>query len=82
MACCLTAPSHYLNQFWLLSRIYWHSSEGNFTSDILAIDRCNWFENYFFKILNLPGTNELKFIVLSLILALDANLAIFVTGDE
>ena len=27
MACCLTAPSHYLNQCWLItSKVYWHSS--------------------------------------------------------
>ena len=30
MACCLTAPSHYLNQCWLLSsQILWHLSEVN-----------------------------------------------------
>ena len=30
MACCLTAPSHYLNQCWLiLSKNQWHSAEGN-----------------------------------------------------
>ena len=28
MACCLTAPSHYLNQCWLISKVPWHSSEG------------------------------------------------------
>ena len=29
MACCLTAPSHYLNQSWLIiSMVLWHSSEG------------------------------------------------------
>ena len=28
MACCLTAPSHYLNQCWLIvSKVMWHSSE-------------------------------------------------------
>ena len=28
MACCLTAPSHYLNQCWLIiSKVLWHSSE-------------------------------------------------------
>ena len=27
MACCLTAPSHYLNQCWLIiSKVQWHSS--------------------------------------------------------
>ena len=29
MACCLTAPSHYLEQCWLIiSKVLWHSSEG------------------------------------------------------
>ena len=29
MACCLMAPSHYLNQCWLIiSKVLWHSSEG------------------------------------------------------
>ena len=28
MACCLTAPSHYLNHCWLIiSKVLWHSSE-------------------------------------------------------
>ena len=28
MACCLTAPSHFLNQWWLIiSKFLWHSSE-------------------------------------------------------
>ena len=27
MACCLTAPSHYLNQCWLIiNKVWWHSS--------------------------------------------------------
>ena len=27
MSCCLTAPSHYLNQYWLIiSTMWWHSS--------------------------------------------------------
>ena len=31
MACCLTAPSHYLNQCWLnIIKVLWHSSDGNF----------------------------------------------------
>ena len=37
MACCLTAPSHYLNQCWLtISEVWWHSSEGNFIRDTSA----------------------------------------------
>ena len=31
MACCLTAPSHYLNQCWLsMDWVLWHSPESNF----------------------------------------------------
>ena len=34
-ACCLTAPSHYLNQCRLtITKVQWCSSEGNFTWDI------------------------------------------------
>ena len=30
MACCLTAPSHYLNQCWLIiTKVQWHSSDGS-----------------------------------------------------
>ena len=37
MACCLTAPSHYLNQCWLIiSKVLWHSSEGYFIRDASA----------------------------------------------
>ena len=32
MACCLVAPSHYLNQSWLIiGEVLWHSPEDNFT---------------------------------------------------
>ena len=38
MACCLTAPSHYLIQCWLIiTEAHWCSSEGNFAWDITAI---------------------------------------------
>ena len=34
MACCLTAPSHYLNQCWLMiSEVLWHWSDSNFTEN-------------------------------------------------
>ena len=58
MACCLTAPSHYLNQCWLtIGEAPWHSSQ-----DIILI-RCedtnqqNKIENCNFKWH--PGHNEL-----------------------
>ena len=37
MACCLMAPSHYLNRCWLIiSEIQWHSSEDNFHKRYLS----------------------------------------------
>ena len=62
MACCLTAPSHYLNQCWLIIRkVQWYSSEDNFTSDISAINHWNKLENYLYKIhWNLPGGQWVK----------------------
>ena len=51
MACCLTAPSHYLNQFWLIiSKVKWHSSKGKFTRDNSAINHWNFLENLVPKI--------------------------------
>ena len=42
MACCLTAPSHNLNQCWLIiSKLQWHSSECNFTRDAPVISHWN-----------------------------------------
>ena len=38
VACCLMAPSHYLNQCWpVISKIQLHSSDGNFTWDTPVI---------------------------------------------
>ena len=51
MACCLMAPSHYLNQCWLIiTKFQWHSSEGNFTIDILVSSHWTLLENYLSKI--------------------------------
>ena len=37
MACCLMAPSHYLNQCWLIiSEVLWQSYDGNITRDTSA----------------------------------------------
>ena len=39
MACCLTAPSYYLNQCWLIiSEVRWHSYQGDFTRDASTIN--------------------------------------------
>ena len=75
MTCCLMAPSHYLNQCWLIiSKVLWHSSEGNFirytlvlkvTSWCFTSDRPHWpdYSNQWWPIPNLymsPGLNELR----------------------
>ena len=60
MACCLMAPSHYLNQWWLIvSKVQWHSSEGNFTKDTSATELV-WKINYLKFCSNPPGAYELK----------------------
>ena len=46
MACCLMAPSHYLNQCWLIiDKVEWHSSKGKFTRDTSGINHSNYLEN-------------------------------------
>ena len=59
----LLPDGHYLNQCWLIiSKVLWHSSEGNFVRDASAT-----FTNIGLKItnltlhLNLPGANELTY---------------------
>ena len=55
MACCLMAPSHYLNQCWhiiRLSKVQSHSSGNHFTQDTSAINHWNQFENYLSKFLS------------------------------
>ena len=38
MACCLTAPSHYLDQYWsIIGGDRWQSHEGGFTRETSAI---------------------------------------------
>ena len=60
MACCLTVPSHCQNQFWLIiSKVEWHSSKGNLTTDTSAITEIIW-KIYFLKCQsNFPVANEL-----------------------
>ena len=61
MACCLTTPSHYLNQCWLInSKVLWHSSE----DDIIGIfEDTNQYTKLKITFLkshyDLPGANEL-----------------------
>ena len=51
MTCCLTAPSHYLNQCWLLiCGAQYHSLDGNYKRDVSAINHYNKFETCISKI--------------------------------
>ena len=51
MACCLSAPSHYLNQCWLIiSKVLWHSSEDTITRRFEDTDQFSKIEDYIFKI--------------------------------
>ena len=51
MVCCLTAPSHYMNQCWLIiSEILWHSTQTIFEKNVEDINRQITFEMYTCKI--------------------------------
>ena len=51
IAFCLMAPSHYLNQCWLLiSEVLKHSLDSNFIGGAEATILCYEFENYTFNI--------------------------------
>ena len=60
-SCYLTAPSHYLNQSWLIiSEVQRQSPEGDLTKDTSAINHQNYLENHFLKChSNISGANEL-----------------------
>ena len=62
MACCLTAPSHYLNQCWLIiSKVQWHSSECNFTKiPQPSVTEISWKITYLKFHSNFPGASEFK----------------------
>ena len=63
MACCLTAPSHYLNQYWLIiSEVWWHLYYGNFKRDAPqpSITKIGLKITYIKFHLNFLGANELK----------------------
>ena len=56
MACCLTAPSHYLNQCWpIINKVQWHPSECNFRKKNSDVNYCNNFGIYYLNYhLNIP----------------------------
>ena len=63
MTWCLLAPSHYLNQCWLIiSDVPWQSPEANFIRDIIppSIYKITLSITYPKFHSNLPGANELN----------------------
>ena len=62
MACCLTAPSHYLNQCWLIiSKVLWHSSEDIIIRWFEDSNQESEIENHIFKItLRSPKSQWIK----------------------
>ena len=74
MACCLTAPSHYLNQCWLIiSNVKWHSSKGKFTRDQPSIIEIVCKIKYLKFHSNFPGANELKTLFICLMFLFTAH---------
>ena len=67
MACCLTAPSHYLNQCWLIVRgVLWHTSESSFAGIAQGIDSGYEFEKDILKnIFKSPRGQWVKIILVT-----------------
>ena len=52
MACCLTAPSHYLNQGWFTFKcVLWHSPESTFKRSVHELKVWHVFRDNTFKII-------------------------------
>ena len=67
MACCLTAPSHYVNQCWfIITKVQWHSAKGNFPRDTPSITTISLQITYLKFHAHLPGTNELIVLLQSM----------------
>ena len=50
MACCLTAPSHYLNQCWFtILKVQWHSSEQFYKRHLCQKIAWNYLSKTFFR---------------------------------
>ena len=62
MACCLTAQSHYLNQFWCTTnKALWHSFQDNFTSILkISIPKLCLKFTHLKSQPHFPGNNELN----------------------
>ena len=64
MACCLTAPSNYLNKCWLIiAKVLWHSFDNRFSTYAQpSITEIRFEIGYLKFYSDLPGANELNHI--------------------
>ena len=62
IACCLKAPSHYLNQNWIIIREgLRHIPESNLTGNSQHSFTCYWFENCHLRLqMHFPFANQLR----------------------
>ena len=59
MACCLTAPSHYLNPWWLIIKgVLWYSPESNFEISTCKLNPYHVLGNYIFKITTMSPRHQ------------------------
>ena len=49
VASCLTAPSHYMNKYWLISEVLWYSLEGNFSENVQNMNHKNMLQSFIFR---------------------------------
>ena len=65
MACCLMAPSHYVNQCWLIiSKVLWHSLGAlSWQDPKIPIWKVRLKITFLEYLSDLPGANELKSFV-------------------
>ena len=63
MACCLMAPSHYLDQcLFIIDEVLWHSPEGNFMRDTQAVFL--WYEGENYKFHNTTASSRDQWVKL------------------
>ena len=70
MTCCLTAPSHYQNQCWLILRFQWHSFRQRLT-DTVDMNHKKHPEISFYKISQGQRVSDLMFYPLPLWCSMD-----------
>ena len=71
MTCCLTTPSHYLNQCWL-ENIAWHPSQYNFTENPQSmLSKIIIWHYFLLKIVYLPEQNEFIWALMNQVLWID-----------